>query len=57
MTQYRIKQGEGYDGCIPITVYWVQMSTGENFWGETKWKNIKGFDEYDRAKQLLKTLQ
>lgn len=24
MKRYRIITGQAYDGCIPITVYWVQ---------------------------------
>lgn len=25
MDRYRIKIGSGYNGCIPITVYWVEV--------------------------------
>lgn len=55
MSRYRITTGQGYDGCIPITVYIVQKRE-ETFWGE-KWVNVKGFDTYKRAKQLLDMLE
>ena len=55
MERYRIVQGEGYDGCIPITVYWVQ-ALKRGFWGY-KWENIKGFDRYENAKALLEALE
>lgn len=48
MERYRIVQGEGYDGCIPITVYWVQVLK-RGFWGY-KWENIKGFDGHEKRK-------
>lgn len=54
MSRYRIIQGNGYDGCIPITVYWVQVYR-EGFFG-VKWVNVKGFDRYARAKELLDAL-
>ena len=54
MKNYRIIQGEGYDGCLPIIVYWVQVKKHTTF-GE-KWTNIKGFDTYERAKELLEIL-
>lgn len=25
MERYRIIRGEGYDGCIPTIIYWVQV--------------------------------
>lgn len=55
MERYRIVQGEGYDGCIPITVYWVQVLK-RGFWGY-KWENIKGFDRYENAKALFLALE
>lgn len=55
MNRYRIIQGDGYDGCIPITVYWVQVYRESFFGGE--WVNVKGFDRYARAKELLDTLK
>ena len=39
---YRIQIGEVYDGCIPKTVWFVQMNK-ETMFGN-KWINIKGFD-------------
>ena len=51
---YRIQQGEAYSGCIPITVWFVQMKK-ETMFGN-KWINIKGFDSYDKAKRLLNIL-
>lgn len=54
MERYRIVTGEGYNGCIPITVYWVQkLERGVIL---DKWINVKGFDRYDRAKQLFDLL-
>lgn len=55
MSRYRITTGQGYDGCIPITVYWVQKRE-EHFWG-VKWVNIKGFDTRKRAEELLELLE
>lgn len=55
MDKYRITQGSGYDGCIPITVYWVQKRKEGIFFD--KWENIKGFDTYSRAKKLLDLLK
>ena len=49
--RFRIVTGEGYDGCLPITVYWVQKLEEKTF--TSKWINIKGFDTYSRAKELL----
>lgn len=55
MARYRITQGDGYNGCIPITVYWVQKLE-EGFFFD-KWVSIKGFDTYARAKELLDLLK
>lgn len=55
MERYRIIQGHGYNGCIPITVYWVQIR--EDGFFSDKWRNIKGFDTYKRAKELLEILK
>ena len=54
--RYRIysEHNGGYNGCFPITVHWVQVRK-DTFWGE-KWENIKGFEDYNRAKQLLDSL-
>ena len=53
--RYRIVTGDGYCGCIPITVYWVQVLT--HTWSGYKWKNIKGFDDAERAMKLLRVLR
>lgn len=55
MTRYRIIQGEAYDGCIPITVYWVQVYASLPIIG-CRWVNVKGYDRYDNAKRLLDML-
>ena len=55
MERYRIIQGHGYNGCIPITIYWVQVR--EDGFFSDKWRNIKGFDTYKRAKELLEILK
>lgn len=54
MKKYRITQGSGYNGCIPITVYWVQVRKQGYF--SDKWENVKGFDRYKRALQLYECL-
>lgn len=54
MSRYRIIQGNAYDGCIPITVWWVQVRKNGVF--SFKWENVKGFDTYNRAKELLEIL-
>ena len=51
---YRIQQGEAYSGCIPITVWFVQVRRETRFGYE--WINIKGYDSYDKAKRLLNIL-
>lgn len=56
MKNYRIIQGSGYNGCFPITVYWVQRRVRGGFIRVDKWINIKGFDSYQRAKELLDIL-
>ena len=52
---YRIQKGESYSGCIPITVWFVQMKKGTMF--GNKWINIKGFDRREKAEELLKILK
>ena len=52
---YRIQQGEAYSGCIPITVWFVQVRQ-ETMFGH-KWINIKGFDKRERAEELLNILK
>lgn len=54
MKRYRIVTGGGYNGCLPITVYWVQVRE-DGFFG-SKWRNIKGFDTRRRAEELLDIL-
>ena len=54
MDRYRIKIGDGYAGCIPITVYWVEVRES-GFFGD-KWRRIKGFDSKERAIELLNIL-
>ena len=54
MERYRIITKQGYNGCIPITVYWVQVLE-ERFFSST-WRNIKGFDTKSRAIELLELL-
>lgn len=55
MKRYRIIQGEGYNGCIPITIYWVQIKDERLF--SANWRNVKRFDNYERAKELLNFLE
>lgn len=51
---YRIQKGEAYSGCIPITVWFVQVKRETTF--GYKWVNVKGYDSYDKAKRLLNIL-
>ena len=51
---YRIQIGEVYDGCIPKTVWFVQVKRETTF--SHKWVNVKGYDSYDKAKRLLHIL-
>ena len=51
---YRIQIGEAYSGCIPITLWLVQMKKGTMF--GNKWINIKGFDKREKAEELLNML-
>lgn len=55
MNRYRITAKLGYNGCIPTVIYWVQVRE-KTFW-RTKWRNIKGFDIYNRAEKLLRALE
>ena len=56
MKRYRIysEPNGGYNGCFPITVHWVQVRV-DTFFG-VKWRNVKGFEEYSKAKELLNYL-
>ena len=47
-------KGESYNGCIPIMVYWVQVRVDKTFTYE--YVNVKGFESYHRAKELLNYL-
>ena len=51
---YRIISKPGYNGCIPITIYWVQVKK-EGMLSD-KWENIKGFYVYERAVALMNFL-
>ena len=52
--RYRIIRGEGYNGCIPIIIYFVQVRKDKRI--SSEWVNVKGFDTYKRAKELLDVL-
>ena len=52
---YRIQIGEVYDGCIPKTVWFVQVKRKTRFGCE--WVNVKGFDRRERAEELLNMLK
>uniref|UniRef100_UPI004027B388 hypothetical protein n=1 Tax=Candidatus Cryptobacteroides bacterium TaxID=3085639 RepID=UPI004027B388 len=54
MNRYRIVRGSSYNGCIPITVYWVQVRVDKRFMCE--YVNVKGFESYSRAEDLLNYL-
>ena len=41
MERYRIIRGEGYNGCIPIIIYWVQVRKDKRL--SSEWVNVKGF--------------
>ena len=56
MKRYRIVQGEAYDGCIPIAVYWVQVYASLPIIG-FRWVNVKGYESYDKARRLLDILE
>ena len=52
---YRIQQGEAYSGCIPITVWFVQVKRKTRLGYE--WVNVKGFDMREMAEKLLNMLK
>lgn len=57
MTRYRIIPDRGcYDGCLPITVYWVQVYAKLPIIGY-RWVNVKGFDTRERAEELINILK
>lgn len=35
MERYRIIRGEGYNGCIPIIIYWVQVRKDKRISSDT----------------------
>lgn len=39
MERYRIIRGEGYDGCIPTIIYWVQVRKDKRL--SSEWVNVK----------------
>ena len=48
--RYRLKIGQGYKGCEPITIYWVQVRKEGLFFDS--WKNVKGFESRKKLKTL-----
>lgn len=44
----------GYSGCIPIVVYCVQVRKDKRL--SSEWVNVKGFDTYRKARELLHVL-
>lgn len=54
MERYRIIRGEGCNGCIPIIIYWVQVRKDKRL--SSEWVNVKGFDTYRKARELLYVL-
>lgn len=55
MERYRIIRGEGCNGCIPIIIYWVQVRKDKRI--SYEWVNVKGFDTYRKARELLYVLE
>lgn len=54
MERFRIIKVDTYSGCIPIWGYMVQKREQKLF--GSKWINVKGFEDYDKAKALLELL-
>lgn len=54
MKHFRIIKTETYNGCLPVTIYMVQVSHQGLF--STKWTNVKGFDRRERAVELYNLL-
>lgn len=50
----RIIPMEAYNGCIPVTVYMVQKQVGGFLF--SKWVNIKGYSEKNKAVELMALL-
>lgn len=55
MERYRIVKEIRYSGCIPIVVYCVQVRKDKRL--SSEWVNVKSFDTYKRAKELLNILK
>lgn len=56
MAKYRIEHRYPYYyGCIPIDIWVVQILKEGLF--VDKWVDVKGFDTYKKAEELLKLLQ
>ena len=51
MERYRIVRETKYSGCIPITTYFVQVRKDKRI--SSEWVNVKGFDTYRKARELL----
>lgn len=52
--RYKIKLGEAYNGCIPVSVWYVQVKKDTMFGVE--WVNVKGYEERRKAEKLLRIL-
>ena len=52
--RYRLKLGEAYNGCIPVSVWFVQVKKDTMFGVE--WVNVKGYEERRKAEKLLRIL-
>lgn len=53
--RYRIKLGEAYNGCIPVSVWYVQVKKDTMF-GVSEWVKVKGYQERRKAEKLLRIL-
>lgn len=54
--RFRIVAVETYNGCIPITAYMVQRLDKDLFFLPEKWRNIKAFENRERAEVLFHML-
>jgi len=54
MERYRIVKEIGYSGWIPIGVDCVQVRKNKRL--SSEWVNVKGFDTYRKARELLHVL-
>ena len=52
--RYRLKLGEAYNGCIPVSVWYVQVKK-DTMCG-VEWVNVKGYEERRKAEKLLRIL-